>query len=69
MLIAATGRTWSGQHAFLFLAAGWLAAGLFEGGRLATEIAASRRRMGDPMYRAYLVRHGIQASRAALEGR
>ena len=62
-------RTLDPRTALLFLGAGWLAAGLWEGARLSMEISASRRRMSDPMYRAKLVQHGIAASRALLDGR
>lgn len=62
-------RPWRRDHALLFLGAGWLLLGIWEAARLFSEINASRRRMGDPMYRARLVQHGIAASRAALEGR
>jgi hypothetical protein len=61
------GRRWEARDALLFLALGWLLAGLIEAARLLLAIDASRRRMSDPMYRATLMQQGIAASRA--EGR
>lgn len=55
------GRRLESQTALLFLAGGWLLAGLWQAARLSSAIASSRRRMSDPMYRARLVEFELEA--------
>lgn len=58
------GGSWQAEHSLMWLAAGWVLAGVWQGSRLLTRIRHSRRRMGDPMYLAKLVEYGIaEASR------
>ena len=63
------GDTLGGAEALLWLAGGLAAAGAWEGSRLSSAIARSRRRMADPMYRARLVEYELSTSGAAVAER
>ena len=60
--VLGTGRSWGPGDALLWLAGGWILAGIWESSRLAARIRRSRRRMGDPMYLAKLVEYEIAAT-------
>jgi hypothetical protein len=56
------GAAWEAKQALLWLAGGCVVAGCYAGSRLGSRIQRSRRRMGDPMYRARLVKYEIEAA-------
>jgi hypothetical protein len=63
-VVLGAGTQWRARDSLLWLATGWVLAGIWQASRLMTKIRDSRRRMGDPMYLAKLVEHQIaEASR------